>query len=59
MHTALLQGLLTLTNGTTIEGIFGGSWTKKIEITKGVLKDDIQRSSETSESIDAAISELQ
>ena len=31
--------MLTLTNGTTVEGVFGGNWTGRIEITKGVLSD--------------------
>lgn len=53
------QGLLTLDNGSTIEGIFSGSWTKKIEIVKGVLEDGNQRSSEGDDYVDSAISELQ
>ncbi len=31
--------MLTLTNGTTVDGIFGGSWKGKIEIMRGVLAD--------------------
>ena len=30
-----------LTNGTTIEGAFGGNWLKKIEIHKAFLEDSV------------------
>lgn len=53
-----LQGLLTLDNGTTIEGTFSGSWTKRIEIVKGILEDSAQRLSEGSDYVDSAL-ELQ
>ena len=53
------QGLLTLDNGTTIDGTFSGSWTKKIEIVKGTLEEKGQRSSEGGDDPDSAIAELQ
>ena len=46
-----LQGLLTLTNGTTIEGLFGGNWHRRIDISRGVLEDGER----CEESIDAAV----
>ena len=33
--------MLTLTNGTTIEGVFGGNWRGRIEIVKGVLDEEV------------------
>lgn len=53
------QGLLTLDNGSTIEGTFNGSWMKRIEIVKGTLEDGNHRSSEGADSVDTAVSELQ
>ena len=52
------QGLLSLTNGTTIEGTFGGRWHKKIEIVKATLEDG-EKVQEDTDSAHAAISELQ
>ena len=52
------QGLLSLTNGTTIEGTFGGSWHKKIEIVKATLEDG-DKVQEDTDSARVAISELQ
>ena len=55
-----LQGLLTLTNGTTIEGSFGGNWFGKIEVTKGTLADkDQQHEDSTDGAARAAMAELQ
>ena len=48
-----------LDNGTKIEGTFSGSWSKKIEIVKGVLEDPGHLVASVNESIDSAMSELQ
>lgn len=53
-----LQGLLSLTNGTRIEGAFGGSWHKKIEIVKATLEDG-DKVQEDTDSAHVAIAELQ
>jgi len=55
---AFLQGLLTLTNGTTIEGSFSGYWHKRIEINRGLLEDG-ERYKETADTIKAVMAELQ
>ena len=55
-HT--LQGLVTLTNGTKIDGSFGGSWHKKIEIVKATLEDGDKLQEET-DSAHNAMAELQ
>ncbi len=31
--------MLTLTNGTTVDGVFGGNWKGRIEIMRAVLAD--------------------
>ncbi len=45
MHSIIIIimycGLLTLTNDTTINGTFGGNWSDKIEVVKGVLENDV------------------
>jgi hypothetical protein len=53
-----MQGLLSLTNGTRIEGAFGGSWHKKIEIVKATLEDG-DKVQEDTDSARVAIAELQ
>lgn len=53
-----VQGLLSLTNGTRIEGAFGGSWQKKIEIIKATLEDG-DKVQEDTDSAHVAIAELQ
>lgn len=52
------QGRLSLTNGTKIEGSFGGSWHEKIEIVKATLEDS-DRVKEDTDSAHSVIAELQ
>ena len=54
----LFQGLVTLTNGTKVDGTFGGSWHKKIEIVKATLEDG-DKVQEERDSAQVAIAELQ
>ena len=58
MAHARLQGTLTLTNGTTIDGSFAGQWHKKIEVQKGILEDVEQREERTNKA-QAVMAELQ
>ena len=58
MIPLLFQGLVTLTNGTKVDGTFGGSWHKKIEIVKATLEDG-DKVQEERDSAQVAIAELQ
>ena len=58
LYCCYTQGVLTLTNGTVIEGSFGGSWNKKIEISKATLEDK-ELLADSTDSVSAVMSELQ
>lgn len=49
---------MTLTNGTKVDGTFGGSWHKKIEIVKATLEDG-DKLQEESDSAQVVLAELQ
>ena len=49
---------MSLTNGTRIDGAFGGNWHKKIEIVKATLEDG-DKAQEDTDSAHLAVAALQ